>query len=797
MIISGIYGVTIFLFKIKDSVFHSYLSGINIAMSIIFFLATIYFIINILSKIQVSSFMFNFKNFQAGLNLNKNDQLFEYYTDELYYLIINSGSDALIIEDLDRANDTDIFDKLRDLNQKINNDRSSKNNRSRFKFIYLIRDTLFEENNTEVKFFDYIIPVVPFISINNSKNKISELFKEYNLDSELIYMISGYLTDYRQIIELKNEFDVYYSIINTNRKININELFSLITYKIIFPKSFSELQKGNGVLNYIDFNELKPDGGHDYLMNIFDNPKHQNKESYSSDEKEFLSLLLVQGSITSTFMYSINNNYEDITNYEFFMNLKRNGKKELFESDLSDLDNFINNFNYDDFSKKQILNNNLFNFLLNNKEDKKNQYLKILETAYKTDNDFLTSLISDFVIKDKIKDLYDVLNDIRVETFKYDVDININLKPIFETIYESYEGIFELFSNLIENNLYKVNNENISVLIDFFNSYDGSDNKDTHNDSNVEFISDYFVNNFLNNRFVNNKVKKEVIKKLKYIKLDTEDIKYYYDECLNNNLIKANEKNIVYYYTNYISIGVGEINQDRFNHLINFINQNEIKFSFDEMKKIKYTEKMFDFYYFLLTDDDIKLNKLDVIFKTYTYENYDDKNIENIIKSNNGKEKLEQLFKIEMKNDEVKIFDYTPDLVDKMIKENIDIDELIQSPLIIKIVENNNIELSEYWFDLLFQKIKNKLDLLIDNLDNIHDAYRISGYLAKVKEMNKEELSRLIKLFSRDNKGIKQVRFIDNDINRIFLNHAVKEKIITKYTNSRNNTLRVIIEKNT
>ena len=59
----------------------------------------------------------------------------------------------------------------------INN---SKDINRRVRFIYAIKDDIFTDKD-RTKFFDYIIPVVPFINSSNSFKKLTDLLEQENL----------------------------------------------------------------------------------------------------------------------------------------------------------------------------------------------------------------------------------------------------------------------------------------------------------------------------------------------------------------------------------------------------------------------------------------------------------------------------------------------------------------------------------------------------------------------------------------------------------------------------------------
>lgn len=90
--------------------------------------------------------------------------------DEIVYFFQVTKYNVVIIEDLDRFNNTEIFLKLREVNQLLNQSESVGR---KIVFIYAVRDDMFlDEERT--KFFDYITTVIPIINSSNSVDKLKE-----------------------------------------------------------------------------------------------------------------------------------------------------------------------------------------------------------------------------------------------------------------------------------------------------------------------------------------------------------------------------------------------------------------------------------------------------------------------------------------------------------------------------------------------------------------------------------------------------------------------------------------------
>lgn len=226
--------------------------------SVRFFLVVISFLFglvifwNFLSKFEFRNLKISLKQVETEINM-KRDDLFEKYTDEIVYLFTQSGKSILIIEDLDRFKDLSIFEKLRELNTKLN---AITTNNQNWTFIYLIKDDLFTDKTDRVKFFDEIMPVIPFITTSNSFDKLREIFKEDDIDTRLLRILSQFIDDFRLLLNIHNEYEVYTKVASIeqnseNEKAEHNELLALIAYKNIFPNQFDEIQNGEGVLGNV------------------------------------------------------------------------------------------------------------------------------------------------------------------------------------------------------------------------------------------------------------------------------------------------------------------------------------------------------------------------------------------------------------------------------------------------------------------------------------------------------------------------------------------------------------------
>lgn len=183
------------------------------------------------------------------------ESIFDKSLDEIVYFFESTTYDTVFIEDLDRFNQPNIFIKLRELNTVINNYDNIKH---KVVFIYAIKDDMFKDEE-RTKFFDFIVPVIPYINATNSGEILRGLLKfekgadgvykskNYDISDRYIWKISPFVQDMRVLTNICNEFLVYKRTLKTT-KLKDEEMFSMITFKNLYPKEFAELQAERGIV---------------------------------------------------------------------------------------------------------------------------------------------------------------------------------------------------------------------------------------------------------------------------------------------------------------------------------------------------------------------------------------------------------------------------------------------------------------------------------------------------------------------------------------------------------------------
>lgn len=213
---------------------------------IMFFVLVFYFykIFQFFMKLQVSKF--NIKSGEIEVNNKDKTSILNEHLDEILYFFEATSYNVVVIEDLDRFGNTEIFIKLRELNTLINN---SKDINRRVVFVYAIRDDMFKDKD-RTKFFDFIIPIIPYINFSSSFEKIKEKFKSEDIDEEFLRNISLRIDDMRLLINIANEYKIYKHKIGS-KKLNQERLLAMIIYKNFYPSDFAKLHVNEGNVYYI------------------------------------------------------------------------------------------------------------------------------------------------------------------------------------------------------------------------------------------------------------------------------------------------------------------------------------------------------------------------------------------------------------------------------------------------------------------------------------------------------------------------------------------------------------------
>jgi hypothetical protein len=215
---------------------------------------------------------------------SKSTSYFDEYLDEIVYRFEVSGRDIVIFEDIDRFEDVHIFETLRALNTLLNGSLQIKSRPIKttagskssiatpIRFVYAIRDSVFarlgeddeigidsEQSRDEIeranrtKFFDLVLPVVPFITHRNARDLMGDAMEGKGVSKALIGLAAQHVADMRLIWNIRNEYDVYrHQLLGTGQSmpgLDEDRLFAMVLYKNVHLADFEAIRFGKSKLD--------------------------------------------------------------------------------------------------------------------------------------------------------------------------------------------------------------------------------------------------------------------------------------------------------------------------------------------------------------------------------------------------------------------------------------------------------------------------------------------------------------------------------------------------------------------
>ena len=217
----------------------------------------------------------------ATVALDENSSsYFDQYLDEIVYLFQQSKCDVVIFEDIDRFDDAHIFETLKALNSVLN---AAPDMKKVIRFVYAIRDSIFDASElakqgyvmpgseqavelvvepevvraNRTKFFDLVVPVVPFITHASARDLASQILKgvKHNVDIKLLDIAAQHVPDMRLLKNVCNEFIVFRDRIIFSRGNQLglgeSELFAMMLYKSTHLAEFERIRLGTSKLDEV------------------------------------------------------------------------------------------------------------------------------------------------------------------------------------------------------------------------------------------------------------------------------------------------------------------------------------------------------------------------------------------------------------------------------------------------------------------------------------------------------------------------------------------------------------------
>lgn len=314
------------------------------------FLVSLFFIILGLKQKNIFNISkINFKLVEAQLEdkVSSDETIIDKDMKEIVYLLDNSDTEVVVFEDLDRYDNIEIYNKLRELNFLLNRyvNSNGKKRKRIIKFIYMVKDGLFASKD-RTKFYDFIMPVVPIVDSRTSENYLISLLikdkEKYNenpneLQGNILANISLYIDDMRLLKNIVNEYYIYLNILPIEElKLNKNKLFAMMVLKNVFPDEFELLQGDKGYIftlfKKIEKNIMRLykeiDKKIELNMNEI-NSINKNLEKNSKNEDDDKEKVKILGEEITSLNWK-KNKLKNNTYKERLHSLNQNEKNELF-----------------------------------------------------------------------------------------------------------------------------------------------------------------------------------------------------------------------------------------------------------------------------------------------------------------------------------------------------------------------------------------------------------------------------------------------------------------------------------
>ena len=254
-----------------------------------YLLGVLFFIIRYIFRVYSNSKLNKLNLKDAEIEVVENNSIFNRHLDEILYFFQVTKYDVVIIEDLDRFGTPNIFLKLRELNQLIN---ESKIVGRHITFVYAVKDDIFKDEE-RTKFFDYIITIIPVINPSNSKDKLKAALKAKGCENEIsdddLSEMAFFIQDMRILTNIVNEYKQYRDKLCTTQgtQLNKTKLLAMIVYKNYYPQDFALLHRRQGkIYECINSKNLLVDEA----LKVVESKKSEILEK----EKSFLDNLHIQ-----------------------------------------------------------------------------------------------------------------------------------------------------------------------------------------------------------------------------------------------------------------------------------------------------------------------------------------------------------------------------------------------------------------------------------------------------------------------------------------------------------------------
>ncbi|WP_159625331.1 YobI family P-loop NTPase [Actinomyces sp. zg296] len=205
---------------------------------------------------------------------------FDRYLDEIIYFFEITKLRLVVFEDIDRFENPQIFDQLRELNTLLNNagQLKRKGQTCPVVFVYAVKDSIFDtwqysnttsatdgarrdlatvevERANRTKFFDLIIPVVSFVTHQSARDLLKQELRDVHpsVSPELINLAAKHVPDLRLLRSACNEYQIYADLLLRGNGLELehDKLFAMMLYKVVHMRDFEQIRLGASALDEV------------------------------------------------------------------------------------------------------------------------------------------------------------------------------------------------------------------------------------------------------------------------------------------------------------------------------------------------------------------------------------------------------------------------------------------------------------------------------------------------------------------------------------------------------------------
>ena len=507
---------------------------------------------------------------------------FDRNLDEILYLVTNAKCDGFVFEDIDRIQSERkyIFEELREICMLANERNKTLKNEKIIKFFYLAADDIFEVKD-RVKFFDYIMPVVPYVDASNSYDilheRLASICEPNEIDDLFIRQVSIYIEDLRVINNIINEYQIYRSKLN-NTKRDLNGLLAMIIYKNTHPQDFAKLQYDSGIV--YDFFAQKKDIVDEKISAVDDNRNDSDVKKYAYGIKSQKLYQLLEKEAYDKVFEKIQNDTNNLYYNKLLVYLLEKG--------------FINEDNYRDnmsYFRPGGISERDKNFLIAINESRALDYdydidnpasiCKYLDEGSFQHESTCNYKLIDYIIYDNkntfISAFISQLEEADNIDFVYSYYIYTEYKDIF--VYKLTEKWSDVIKKILLNDKFTANLQTLQdIILRFLSVFTNNEVLTTQNDNNCinDFLNDYASSIDCKKDKTSNLVKgfETIGMKFNCLSKQINNVQLM-DELYARNMYKLNIANI----KEILSIKYGIV--DNGNHLLSNVYQNKEEYLYD------------------------------------------------------------------------------------------------------------------------------------------------------------------------------------------------------------------------